>query len=65
MFWGLFPLIFLVLIYKSIFLLIAVIPFASRNYLNRLYKRKVDGYTGDCLGATQQVSEVIFLCSLL
>lgn len=65
-FWGLFPLIFLVLIYKSIFLLIAVIPLLlARNYLNRLYKRKVGGYTGDCLGATQQVSEVIFLCSFI
>ncbi len=65
-FWGFIPLIFLISMYKSIYLLLTVIPLLlARIYLNRLYKRKVDGYTGDCLGATQQISEVIFLCSFI
>jgi adenosylcobinamide-GDP ribazoletransferase len=34
-------------------------------WLARLFKRRIGGYTGDCLGATQQLSEVAFYCGLL
>ena len=34
-------------------------------YLVRLFKRKIGGYTGDCLGSVQQLSEVAFYCGLL
>lgn len=34
-------------------------------WLARLFKRKIGGYTGDCLGAVQQFSEVAFYCGLL
>lgn len=34
-------------------------------FLARMYKRRIGGYTGDCLGATQQLSEVAFYCGLL
>ncbi|MEI7429428.1 MAG: adenosylcobinamide-GDP ribazoletransferase [Betaproteobacteria bacterium] len=34
-------------------------------WLARLFKRHLGGHTGDCLGATQQVSEVLFYGGLL
>jgi adenosylcobinamide-GDP ribazoletransferase len=34
-------------------------------WLARLFKREIGGYTGDCLGATQQLSEVAFYCGML
>jgi adenosylcobinamide-GDP ribazoletransferase len=34
-------------------------------WLARLFKRQIGGYTGDCLGATQQLSEVAFYCGML
>lgn len=32
--------------------------FAGHFTARRIFERKIDGYTGDCLGATQQLSEV-------
>jgi adenosylcobinamide-GDP ribazoletransferase len=32
----------------------------AKWYLGRFYERWIGGYTGDCLGATQQVAEVAF-----
>lgn len=37
----------------------------STLWLARMFKRRIGGYTGDCLGATQQLSEVAFYCGLL
>jgi len=34
-------------------------------WLARMFHRQIGGYTGDCLGATQQLSEVAFYCGLL
>ena len=34
-------------------------------WLVRLFQRRIGGYTGDCLGAVQQLSEVAFYCGLL
>lgn len=34
-------------------------------WLARLFKRRIGGYTGDCLGATQQLAELAFYCGLL
>ena len=34
-------------------------------YLARNYQKRIGGYTGDCLGATQQLSEVFFYLILL
>jgi adenosylcobinamide-GDP ribazoletransferase len=31
----------------------------------RLFRRRLGGYTGDCLGATQQVAELAFYLGLL
>lgn len=34
-------------------------------WLARMFKKQIGGYTGDCLGATQQLSEAAFYCGLL
>ena len=33
-------------------------------YMHRLFKRRLQGFTGDCLGATQQVCEIAFYLGL-
>ena len=45
---------------------LVVLPvFLARYFLARYFQKWIDGYTGDCLGATQQVCEVIFYLTLL
>ena len=34
----------------------------STFILARYFKARIGGFTGDCLGAVQQVSEVSFIC---
>jgi len=42
-------------------LLLLLFPlFMSKYFLGNYFNKWIDGYTGDCLGATQQVTEVIF-----
>ncbi|MCC9071498.1 adenosylcobinamide-GDP ribazoletransferase [Flavobacterium sp. F-65] len=61
---GLLPL--LVLSYFQYQLILVVIPvFLTRYFLARYFQKWIDGYTGDCLGATQQVCEVIFYLSVI
>ena len=61
-FFGLFPLFALSFCYAQ--MLLVVIPvFLLRYFLARYFQKWIDGYTGDCLGATQQVCEVIFYLS--
>lgn len=64
MFFGLLPLI--VLSFFQWQLLLALVPvFLARFFLARYFQKWIDGYTGDCLGATQQVCEVIFYLSII
>jgi adenosylcobinamide-GDP ribazoletransferase len=63
-FFGLLPLIVLSCFQWQLFL--AVIPvFVARFFLARYFQKWIDGYTGDCLGATQQVCEVVFYISVI
>lgn len=63
-FFGLIPLI--VLSYFDYKLILVVIPvFITRYFLARYFQKWIGGYTGDCLGATQQVCEVVFYLSIL
>jgi len=58
-FFGLFPLV--LLSYFQWQIMLVLIPvFVTRFFLARYFQKWIDGYTGDCLGATQQVCEVIF-----
>jgi len=64
LFFGLLPLV--VLSFFQWQLLLAFIPvFIARFFLARYFQKWIDGYTGDCLGATQQVCEVIFYLSII
>jgi adenosylcobinamide-GDP ribazoletransferase len=63
-FFGLVPLMALSCFnYKILFALIPV--FITRSFLARYFQKWIEGYTGDCLGATQQVCEVIYYLSIL
>jgi adenosylcobinamide-GDP ribazoletransferase len=43
------------------FLLLLVPVFLVTTYLKSYFKRWIGGYTGDCLGAAQQINEVVIL----
>ncbi len=46
---------------KSSFIFYAIIPvFMAMFFLGIYFKKRIGGYTGDCLGAIQQVGEIIF-----
>lgn len=63
-FFGLIPL--LILSYFNFKFLLVLIPvFIMRYFLARYFQKWIDGYTGDCLGATQQVCEVVYYLSFL
>jgi len=55
-FFGIMP--FFLLEYYFLLLLIPV--FIAKRLLGKFFVKRIGGYTGDCLGAAQQVSEVIF-----
>jgi adenosylcobinamide-GDP ribazoletransferase len=57
LFFGLAFLVFLPLTYSlAILPVLLITTFVFKSYITR----KIGGYTGDCLGALQQISEVIF-----
>ena len=59
-FWGVLPLSMWAFFEKNSLLLGVFIPlFLLKIYLSRYFKRWINGYTGDCLGATQQLAEVV------
>jgi adenosylcobinamide-GDP ribazoletransferase len=64
LFFGLLPLVVLLVFQWQ--LLLALMPvFVTRFFLARYFQKWIGGYTGDCLGATQQVCEVIFYLSII
>ncbi|WP_268123102.1 adenosylcobinamide-GDP ribazoletransferase [Roseivirga pacifica] len=61
-FFGLFPL----LIFEQLAVFLLVLPlYLAKWLLGRYFQKWIDGYTGDCLGATQQITEVVFYLSVL
>lgn len=57
---GILPL----LLFKNPFVFITVIPVFITAYLaGKYFEKWLGGYTGDCLGATEQICEVIFMAS--
>ncbi|MDG2433871.1 adenosylcobinamide-GDP ribazoletransferase [Flavobacterium sp.] len=63
-FFGLLPLLFLMCFQWQLILVLLPI-FVGRFFLSRYFQKWIDGYTGDCLGATQQVCEVLFYLSVI
>lgn len=64
LFFGVMPL-FVLGYFQWQFLFVLVPVFLTRFFLARYFQKWIDGYTGDCLGATQQVCEVIFYISII
>ena len=57
---AILPLFIYIIITKNFFLLLIIPPLVLLHlYLKYYFKKWIGGYTGDCLGATQQVAEVI------
>ena len=54
------------LLFKNWSVFIIVIPvLLTKFWFDRYLKKRIGGYVGDCLGAMQQVSEIVFYLSLL
>jgi adenosylcobinamide-GDP ribazoletransferase len=63
---GILPLTMFSLHYKQYELFLLLIPqLITKFLLGRFFKKWIGGYTGDCLGATQQICEVVFYISFL
>jgi len=61
-FFGIAPLLLL----PSYYSLLAIIPvFLMTTYLAHFFTKKIGGYTGDCLGATQQLTEIVFYLAMV
>ena len=61
---GLSPILFLSFYqYQILYVLIPIV--VTRFLLARYFQKWVGGYTGDCLGATQQFCEVVFYLSII
>ncbi|HJS00790.1 MAG TPA: adenosylcobinamide-GDP ribazoletransferase [Flavobacterium sp.] len=63
-FFGLLPLLLLSFFFWQI-VLVLIPVFLFRFFLARYFQKWIGGYTGDCLGATQQVCEVVFYLSTI
>ncbi|MCW2119592.1 adenosylcobinamide-GDP ribazoletransferase [Flavobacterium sp. 7A] len=63
-FFGLLPLLFLMCFQWQLFSVLVPV-FIGRFFLARYFQKWIDGYTGDCLGATQQVCEILFYLSVI
>ena len=62
---GLLPLVFLALVLGSEVLVVVAIVAILRIVLARQIIGRLGGYTGDCMGAIQQITEVSFYLGLL
>ncbi|ANQ52733.2 adenosylcobinamide-GDP ribazoletransferase [Flammeovirga sp. MY04] len=59
---GLWPLVF----FRDQLVFLILFPsIAFALYLGWYFRRKIGGYTGDCLGATQQMTEIVIYASLV
>ncbi len=59
---GILPL----LLFRNAYAFLLIIPvYLMKIYLGWYFKKWIGGYTGDCLGATQQLCEIIFYLSSL
>lgn len=61
-FFGLAPLLWM----GNFYIFLCIIPLILiKLYFSRYFKKWIGGYTGDCLGTVQQVSEVVYYLSVL
>jgi len=55
----------ILLLQSTIFFILIPILFMVKMLLDRWFKKWIGGYTGDCLGTVQQVSEIVSLLTIL
>ena len=61
-FFGLTPL----LLMKNYWIFLSIIPLILvKLYFSRYFNKWIGGYTGDCLGAVQQIAEIVYYLSVL
>ena len=61
-FFGLTPL----LLMKNYWIFLTIIPLIIvKLYFSRYFNKWIGGYTGDCLGAVQQIAEIVYYLSVL
>ena len=61
-FFGLIPL----LLMKNYWIFLSIIPLiVVKLYFSRYFNKWIGGYTGDCLGAVQQIAEIVYYLSVL
>jgi len=66
MLWSLIPIIVLLIFIAKLSFLVAIVPTLLLTWLlAQSYQKRIKGYTGDCLGATQQLTEAFFYMALL
>jgi adenosylcobinamide-GDP ribazoletransferase len=59
---GILPLLF----FQNYYCFFLIIPVLfTTSFCGLFFKKHIGGYTGDCLGATQQITEVVFYLSFL
>ena len=64
--WSLLPVVLLLFFIAEVSFFIAVVPLLFVSWLlAQTYQKRIGGYTGDCLGATQQISEVCLYMALI
>jgi adenosylcobinamide-GDP ribazoletransferase len=63
--WLIWPLAGVFIAYDAIYLIASIVTsLIAFLYMWRLFSKRLQGFTGDCLGATQQVCEVAFYLGL-
>ena len=63
---GIIPTILLTIFFQQWWwLLISMVLYLAKGYLGNYFRRKIGGYTGDCLGATQQLIEVVYYLTVV
>ena len=62
---GSTPLLLLSIVYSYWYLLILITIIPIIFFLKRYFEKWIGGFTGDALGATQQVSEIVFYLSFI
>jgi len=64
-FFGIIP-FFLLSKGLILYALILIIPiYIVKSLLGLYFKKKIGGYTGDCMGATQQIAELLFYLGMI
>jgi adenosylcobinamide-GDP ribazoletransferase len=65
-FWAFLPFVFIQLYWPNWAILGVVLPLCiTKWYLARYFTKWIGGYTGDCLGSIQQISEIVIYLYLI